>query len=269
MEAAAMRPNRLRELLNAGEPSVGTHVLVSYPGIVELIGQAGGIDYVEFVGEYGPYDLFALENFGRAVAMFDHLSAMMKIEQEPRTYLTVRAIGSGIQNLLFADVRSVEDAEECISAVRAETPEAGGTHGVGMRRDVGYVRDAGSPAFVQALEDAVVAFMIEKDPTVRNLEEILAVKGLDMVQFGPGDYSMSIGIPGQFTHPKVTEAERYVIKTALEMGVPPRAEIGSPDEAKYYLDLGVRHFSIGTDVNILHDWWRANAETLRDVIAGH
>ena len=61
---------------------------------------------------------------------------MMKIEQEPRTYLTIRAIGSGIQNVLFADPRTMEDVEECVRAVRAETPHAGGRHGVGMRRDV-------------------------------------------------------------------------------------------------------------------------------------
>ena len=59
-----MRPNRLRELLNAGEPSVGTHVMISWPGIVEIIGRAGGIDYVEFVSEYVPYDLAGLDNFG-------------------------------------------------------------------------------------------------------------------------------------------------------------------------------------------------------------
>ena len=35
----------------------------------------------------------ALELIGRAVDLFDHMSSMMKIEQEPRTYLTIRAIG--------------------------------------------------------------------------------------------------------------------------------------------------------------------------------
>ena len=88
-------------------------------------------DYVEFVGEYAPYDLYALENLGRAVDLFDHMSAMMKIEQEPRTYLAVRAIGSGIQNVLFADPRTVADVEECVRAVRAESP---GTRRAARRR---------------------------------------------------------------------------------------------------------------------------------------
>ncbi len=107
-----------------------------------------------------------------------------------------------------------------------------------MRRDVGYVVDVGSPAFVQALEDAVVAVMIEKASAVEHLEAMLSVKGVDMVQFGPADYSMSIGIPGQWDHPRVKEAEAHVIKTALRLGVAPRVEIDTPDQAKPYLDMG-------------------------------
>src|SRR5579864_4910590 len=170
-----MRRNRLRELLNTGQPTLGTHLHISWPSIVELVGHSRMFDYVEFVAEYAPYDLYALENIGRAIDLFDHMSGMMKIEQEPRTYLTIRAIGSGIQNVLFADPRTVEDVEECVRAVRAEAPHAGGRHGVGMRRDVGFVLEGGTPAFVQALDDAVVALMIEKDSAVENLESLLSV----------------------------------------------------------------------------------------------
>ena len=249
-----MRTNRLRELLDADQPTLGTHILSSWPSIVELVGLSGMFDYVEFVAEYGPYDLYSLENLGRAVDLFDHMSSMMKIEQEPRTYLAVRALGSGIQNVLFSDPRTVEDVEECVSAVRAEAPGSGGRHGVGMRRDVGLVLEAGTPAFVEALDKAVVALMIEKDDAVENLEDLLAVDGVDMVQFGPADYSMSIGLAGQLDHPRVREAEEHVISTALRMGVAPRAELGGPEGMERYLDLGVKHFCIGTDVKILFNW---------------
>ena len=262
-----MRRNRLRELLDEGKPTIGTHVLSTWPAVVEILGQTGEFDYVELVGQYAPYDLYSLENFGRAVDLFDHMSSMMKVDQEPRTYLAERAIGSGIQNILFADCRSVEEAEACVRAVRAETPEAGGTHGAGMRRDVGYVVEPGSAAFVQALDQAVVVLMIEKKGAVENLEEILSIKGVDMLQFGPADYSMSIGLPGQWDHPKVKEAERRTIETALEKGVAPRAEIDSVDAAQEYIDLGVRHFSIGTDLAILSQWWKENGAGLRKVLS--
>jgi len=126
-----------------------------------------------------------------------------------------------------------------------------GLHGVGMRRDVGYVVDVGSPAFVQALDDAVVAIMIEKAPAVEHLETLLAVKGVDMVQFGPADYSMSIGLAGQWDHPRVVEAERRMIKTALALGIAPRVEISRPEQAKPYLDQGVPRPSASARMTIL------------------
>jgi len=261
-----MRRNRLRELLKADKPTLGTHIHSSWPSIVELVGHSGMFDYIEFVAEYAPYDLYALENLGRAVDLFPHMSAMMKIEQEPRTYLAIRAIGSGLQNVLFADPRTVADVEECVRAVRAEAPHARGRHGVGMRRDVGFVLEGGSPAFVQALDDAVVALMIEKESAVADLEKLLAVPGVDMVQFGPADYSMSIGLAGQFGHPRVREAERHVIETALKLGIAPRAEIARPEEAKRYLDMGVKHFCIGTDVSILFEWFAHNGKAMRSVL---
>jgi len=190
----------------------------------------------------------------------------MKIEQEPRTYLTIRSIGSGIQNVLFADPRTVADVAACVRAVRSESPHSGGLHGVGMRRDVGFVLEAGSPAFVQALDETVIAIMVEKASLIEDLDAALSVKGIDMVQFGPADYSMSIGLAGQFKHPRVKEAERYVIETALKKGLHPRAEISHPEQAKEYLDLGVRNFCIGSDVTILYEWFQRNGKEMGSLI---
>jgi 2-keto-3-deoxy-L-rhamnonate aldolase RhmA len=248
------RKNVLRELLKEGKPTLGTHVHVTWPGFLEVIGHSGFIDYVEFVGEYAPFDLYALENFGRAVDLFDHMSSMMKIDQEPRIYLAGRAIGSGIQNLLFADIRTVEDAREAVAAARAETPRTKGIVGAAMRRDVGYVVAPGSQRYVDQLEDGVVALIIEKQSAVENLEAILSVGGIDMVQFGPADYSMSIGIPGQWKDPRVKEAERYTIETALKKGIAPRVELSDFRDPDSYLKMGVKHFCIGWDVDIIYQY---------------
>ena len=261
-----MRHNRLRELLDADLPSLGTHLHSSWPSITELVGHSGMFDYIEFVAEYSPYDLYALENIGRAIDLFPHMSGMMKIEQEPRTYLTIRAIGSGIQNVLFADPRTVEDVEECVKAVRAETPSNGGIHGVGMRRDVRFVIEGGSPAFAEALDRSVVALMIEKKSAVEDLEALLSVPGVDMTQFGPADFSNSIDRPGEWDHPEVVEAEKHVIETSLKMGVAPRAEINTPEQAEQYLELGVKHFCVGTDVSILYDWFRDTGGAFNELL---
>ena len=41
------------------------------------------------------------------------------------------------------------------------------------------------------------------------------------------------------------------------------AEIGSPEDAAYYLDLGVRHFSLGTDLFLIREWMKTNGDKLR------
>ena len=249
------RKNVLRELIEADKPTIGTHVHSIWPGVAEVIGYSGAIDYVEFTGEYAPFDLLTLENFGRAIDLFDHMSSMMKLNQEPRTFLAQRAIGSGIQNLLFADVRGVDDATEAVMAVRPETPEAGGRAGVSGTRDKGYVYPGITMEdYVKAHEESVIALMIEKKSAVEDLEDILSVRGIDMVQFGPADYSMSIGVLGQTDHPDVLKAEQRTIETALKMGIRPRAEISTWEEAEPYLKMGVRDFCIGTDLNVIYQY---------------
>ncbi len=260
------RRNVLRELIDEGKPSIGTHVHSMWPGIAEVIGHAGTMDYIEFSGEYAPYDLFSLENFGRAIDLFPEMTSMIKIDQEPRTYISVRAIGSGIQNLLFTDVRNVADAKECVRAARAETPEEGGVVGVGMRRDVGYVLGAGSAAYVQQLRDGVVALMIEKAGAIENLEEILSVEGVDMIQFGPADYAMSIGKPGQFGDPAVKGAHERAIAEAMKRGIRPRVELASFEQAKPWIDMGIRDFCVGWDVRVIYQFCRREGEELAKLL---
>ena len=264
-----MRHNRLRQLLREGKPTLGTHLLSTWPTLVELVGHSGVYDYVEFTAEYAPFNMYDLDNLGRALEL-KNLGGMIKIEQTQWTHQAMRAIGSGFQSILFADLRTVEDAHACVAAVRAETPNSGGRLGVGMRRDVGTVLEGGSPAYVEALDDVVIAIMVEKRECVEALDEILAVKGIDMVQFGSSDYSMSLGLTGQRNHPDVKKAEIRTIETALKLGLAPRVELADISQAAPYLEMGVKHFCFGWDVRILHDWWRVNGDGMRKMLeAGH
>src|SRR6266511_463745 len=229
-----MRPNKLRELLKSNKPTLSTHIHTTWPSVVEAIGHTGLYDYVEFVGEYGPFDLHDLDNLARAADIYN-MSMQLK------------------------------DVQECVRIVRAETPEDKGTYGVATRRFT-YMGYGGTKEYVQALRDIVVAIMIEKPGTVDTLAEVLSVKGVDMVQWGGSDYSMGIGRAGERYSPELRVVERRVFETAIKMGVPPRAEIATADQAKYFLDMGVRHFSVGTDITILHQWWKSQGEDLRKAL---
>ncbi|MDD5082416.1 MAG: aldolase/citrate lyase family protein [Dehalococcoidales bacterium] len=262
-----MKKNQLRELLKAGKPTLGTHLVGPWPGMVEVIGHSGAFDYIEYVGEYSPFSLEQLDNFGRAIELFPNMSSMMKVEEQTRGFIATRAIDAGIQNVLFTDCRSAAEVRECVRLVRSERPDAGGAHGCGMRRNVGYVVEGCSEAWTRAMDEVVIAFMIEKKGAMEELTEILSIKGVDMVQFGPGDYSISIGRPGQGRAPEVQKAHRDMIELALKKGVPPRVEIASFDQAKPYIEMGVRHFCIGWDVSTIYAWCKQQAEGMRNLLA--
>ncbi len=262
-----MKKNRLRELLNQGKPTLGTHVIIPWPGIVEIIGSSGAFDYIEYVGEYSSFSLEQMDNFGRAIELFPEMSAMMKVEEQTRGFIATRAIDSGIQNVLFTDCRSAEDVRECVRFVRSETPSAGGIHGYGMRRSTGFGAGSTLQEWTEAMDDVVIAIMVEKKGAVENLEEILSVKGVDMVQFGPADYSISVGKPGQTQDPDIQKAHRDMIELALKKGVAPRVEAGSFEQLKPYVEMGVRHFCIGWDTRVLLSWCQRQAEGMREILA--
>jgi 2-keto-3-deoxy-L-rhamnonate aldolase RhmA len=260
-----MKTNRLRQLLNEGKPTIGTHVISPWPSIVEIIGHSEVFDYIELVGEYSPFSLQQMEDFGRAIELFSNMSSMMKVEEQTRGFITGRAIDSGIQNVLFTDVRTADDVRDCVRMVHAETPEAMGVHGAGMRRNVGYVLEGGSQAWVDAMNQVVIAVMIEKKSAMDELPEILAIPGLDMVQFGPSDYSVSIGKAGQGRSAEVQDVQKRMIEMALKAGKHPRVEIAGLDQAQPFLSMGVRHFCVGWDVSVLFAWCKQQGKLMEEL----
>ncbi len=261
-----MRANKLRELLTADRPIIGTRIHSTWPPVIEAIGHTGLYDYVEFVAEYTPFDLHDFDNLCRTVELFD-MSSMIKMDREPRGFMAQRAIGSGFQSVLFANCRTADDVRDCVRFSRPDTPQDGGTYGAVTRR-FGYMGYGGGEAYMQAIRDVVVVMMIEKKSAVDQLEEILEIDGVDMIQFGGADYSMSVGKVGPAHRAEIKKAEKYVLETALKMGVPPRVEIESPDQARAYLDMGIRHFNLGTDLSILYKFWQREGTALSEIMNG-
>lgn len=261
-----MKRNILRELLNDGKPTLSTRMVTTSPEIAEIIGHSGAFDFIELLGEYASWTVADLDNFARAVELFPHMSSMMKVEREPRLHITQRALGAGIQNLLFADCDSAEEVEECVRYVRPLTPQDGGLHGSSMRRNVGYVLQGGSEDWAEAMRDVVIEIMIESKSALEQLDEILSVKGVDMVHFGPSDYSLSIGKAGQSKSPEVQKQNLYVIETALKRGVRPRVVIDGFEDAREYVEIGVRDFCVGSDLGTLYRWCLLNGGKVREML---
>lgn len=260
-----MRKNTIRELLNADKPSLCARTAVVWPDIVELIGSLGIYDYVEYAAEYGTFGLPDLDNYCRAAELWG-LGSMIKLDQDPRMFMAQRAIGSGFESVLFVDCRTVDEVRECVAICRPDTPTDGGLFGAAGRR---FAYSGGDrEAFSQALRDIVVAIMMEKKALVDEIDEVLAIPGVDMIQWGPSDYGMSSGLYTQEDpSAEIKRVEKMVIEKCLAAGVAPRIELNAFANVEYYTDLGVKHFRIGHDMAVLKDFWKRNGEAMREVLA--
>ena len=260
-----MKTNHLRELLANNQPSVATRVENRWPLMEELIGAIGCFDYVEFVAEYAPFTQEDLENMARA-AELSNMSMMIKVDFQNRAYMAQKAMAAGFQAVLFTDHNTAQEVEESLYFTRPDTPSDGGRFGYPNRRWIGYQPNGSQMTYAQMVRDTVRVFMIEKAEAMKNIEAICAVPGVDMVQFGPSDYAMSMGWNTAEHIEECKAAERKMIEVALAHGIQPRCEINNPAEAKYYHDLGVRHFCIGDELRNARDIWTAQGTGLRKAL---
>ena len=253
--------NKLRELLNQDKATLGTHLSTTWPTLWELVGSTGQFDYIEFGSQYGAWDLHDLDNMCRA-AELTGLSTMIKIDRNPKDWIAQRAIAAGFQSILFADINTVEEAKECVRGVKL--PPEGVNSLIGTR---GIRIDD----YVQHIDDVVIALMIEKKTLMDDLERVLAIEGIDMIQFGPGDYGISLRTPGkpyrrEDYQQKVAADRDRANQMALDAGIRPRAEAGTAEQCQYYLDRGVRDFCVGWDTFSMRAWYTQLGKQLREML---
>ena len=258
--------NALRELIKAGKPTLATRIFSTWPLITEIVGKTGKYDYVEFLAEYAPVDQYDMENIARA-AELHNMGSMIKVDYANRTHVAQKAVASGFQAVLFADHRGPDEVAATIKSLRADCPQDGGTFGFTPRRLIGFSAGFNQMQFAEMLRDIVCVFMIEKKEAVDNIEAICNVEGVDMIQFGPADFSMSCGVNASDNVDNISAAEEKCIKTALKYGVRPRCEILTPQAAGRYIDLGVKDFNIGGEIWTLMSYWGDSGNAMRDIIA--
>ena len=261
-----MKENHLRNLLNSGKPTMGTRMWSTLPFFTEAVGATGFYDYVEFVAEYAPFTLYDLDNMCMACELHG-MGSMIKLDFLNRGYFAQKAIQSGFQSVMFTDCRTADEVRSSLKMITPETLEEGGTFGYANRRYIGFQPRISQMAHAQRQRDIVVSLMIEKRAAIENIEEICKVPGVDMVQFGPSDYSLSNGWDAKDHVPETKEAERHMIKTAIANGVRPRCEIQKVEDARYYVELGFRDFCMGDQMWKLMVSWAHDGEKLREVLA--
>lgn len=102
-----------------------------------------------------------------------------------------------------------------------------------------------------ANEQTIVIGHVETVEAVGNVEEFIAVEGLDAVFLGPVDLSHSLGYPGHLTHPTVVEAMDRVASVVIPSDKALGVYAPTVGSARVWIDRGARYILSGIDTFIL------------------
>ena len=118
----------------------------------------------------------------------------------------------------------------------------------------------------QANRERFVIVQIEDFEAMAELEGIAAVAGIDGLFFGPGDFSHSLGIPGQWSDTRIADARRRIAAAAVAHGKF-AATVGSPGNLEELVGMGYRFVSLGADVIAIGEQCRTILEAVRPILA--
>lgn len=112
-----------------------------------------------------------------------------------------------------------------------------------------------------ANEERIVMVQIEDPEPLEDLEKIAALPGIDMLFFGPADFSQGIGTPCDFANPKIAETRKLIAEVAKKYGKL-AGTTGSPETFQEYSEMGYHLINITADVVVLGPSYK---ESLRKI----
>jgi 4-hydroxy-2-oxoheptanedioate aldolase len=189
------------------EQLLGLIVKIPNPALVETAGHLG-YDFVLVDTEHGSGDTVELEHHLRAADSADIDVLVRVAANEPSGIL--RALDSGAKGVVAPHVDTPDEASAAVSA--AHYPPVG-TRGLAAstragRHSTGTLADH----LDRARRETTVVAQIEDKKAIPHAAAIAATEHVDAVWLGPGDLSMSLGHPGDLTHPEVAAAIDRIVE---------------------------------------------------------
>lgn len=204
-----MNSTQIRAALRAGE-RIYASCMVGHSPMWPNAVAATGIDFVFIDSEHIPADR---ENLSWMCRAFDGVGLPPVIRiPEPDAFEAAKILDGGAAGFIAPYIETVEQVEE-LTAVARYRPLKGRRVEQAVREPESL--EPGLKSYLDARNGRTLFIAnIESVPAIENLDELLAVGGIDSVLIGPHDLSCSLGVPEQYDHPRFDEAVRSIFSTA-------------------------------------------------------
>lgn len=128
----------------------------------------------------------------------------------------IRPLEADASGIMIPHLMSYEEAKEIVHTVRFQPlglrPVDGGN------ADGAYCKLDMKEYLEFMNKNRLIILQIEDPEPLSELDKICQLDGIDMIFFGPGDYSHAIGHPGEFDHPEIHRVRKLVVEKAHKYG---------------------------------------------------
>lgn len=249
MSAEKLNGADFKKQLRAGQPKMGLFLNAHSPTIAEQLAHSG-YDWLLVDTQHGPM------GFEKLSAMLSGISSggaksLVRVEGYHDRGGIQQALDLGADGVLVPYINTAAEARQAVSCAKYPTA---GTRSVyfpqrSMNRDglLGYAGNWNN--------NSIVALQVETADCIKNIQEIAAVPGVDILFLGQNDLCMSMGLyekyefPHMYTSPELNAATQSLVENARKNNVILGLFLFGTGRVGEFLDKGFTFISIGNDLH--------------------
>ena len=248
-----MRKSRVLRQMRAGKVATCVKLNLSDPRNAEIAAMCG-FDCVWIDMEHVPNNMSCVEDTVRAAKIYD-VDVLTRVSKGCYSDI-VRPLEGDSTGVMVPHLMSLEEAKSIVYYTKF--------HPIGRRpidggnADGAYCLVNPNDYIRQANEERFTVVQIEDPEPLAELEEICQLPGIDMIFFGPADFSQGIGAPNS-SDPRIDETRRLIAKTARKYGKW-AGTVGGAANFDALVEMGYTFISTGADVVALWKYYKDMVE---------
>ena len=254
-----------KQQLRNGAPKMGLFLNSHSPTVAEQLAHSG-YDWLLVDTQHGPMGYEKLSAMLCAIASGGAKSMVRVGGYNDRAGIQ-QALDLGADGILVPYINNAEEARQAVSCALYPTA---GTRSVyfpqrSMNKD-GLLGYAGNWN-----KNVVLALQVETADCIKNMEEIAAVPGVDILFLGQNDLCMSMGLyekyefPHMYTSPELGAATQKLIDEARKNNVILGLFLFGTSRVAEFLEKGFRFISIGNDLHHILTQADAHVKALQGI----
>jgi len=237
----------IKERLRESEAVHGCWLNMGSAVSSEIVGQAG-FDWVLIDLEHGIgnesgliYQLQSLEN--------SNSTPIIRVESYEAARVK-KVLDLGASGIMFPQIKNTDEAKLAISNMYY--PPTGQRGLAKMIRSTNY--GANFKQYFDSITDNLIGIIqIETLESLKHLEDIAALDGVDVLFLGPADLSLALGVLGQWDHPDFVNAAKSISMAAKKAGKACGVLFFDIDQYDFYYRLGYRFLASGSDMVFVNE----------------